>query len=1276
MWLSSVNEEEWWQKTQCFSRSLAVMSMVGYVLGLGDRHLENVLMDFRQGQVVHIDYNVCFDKGKTLKVPEIVPFRLTASMTKALGVIGVDGDFRTSCEIALGVLRRNRDTLMTLLEAFVYDPLVDWMTDRGDHAARKKMDLDLNLSLFASRAEEEAQSVVKEAFTSLADALKAFQPAFLQLIDFMVERYLYKKEVKGHLTKLQDMEAQKADLRDERDRNRELLNKVVKQNDEGASSRIKTESKLKRLLAKCADARAKVDFVTGVLFAEKNTTQQQLHYYLQQLPRPNDDASSSSSDIMATRSDVSDIVTFATAPFMLAPWLSSECEDLLGTLRDDDPAMMMEPYRTTHARAQAFVQSCTEQAFRVLQHIHVFGDVLRKLQWLEDDQDCIHDGQHQQRQHLKLPRLKATVFSRCMRFVEPALEETASTSSSGKSTASSSARRTSSASASSSSSSASWQCTLEVTKRLESWWYKQRPHANHHHHHHHHHRISSIEAYASTALSARGISEVVGKALEQLQRRAALVHHQFQQSSEAKVMQENQRSVLMNSTVRQEIVESTHGLKILLMATFREGVSAIQQIHSNPLFQNRRERISALHIAVHNAALTSLDTTCRGLAPVRVDLQGYEAMALMQQVETLVTCLRESCRLHASLWPAHGGKRPQEFFLPSSPELYAHVEELMSEDHLDGIFSSWHQELRAPFHTRVMRKVTEVALLGEDCSLPSLVECDPDVLQWLDDAIAEATRLQHAHMNKGESSDDGKTERTREAAVAEEDPDTEAALEKLIASWNGLVEERAAGIATDGYTDAMSAAASFSIVFVKEANAVFSRCYDMVQRVRGALSKIEPLSPVALDSTCAEDTIASVDAFVLRLQMTKLMLTYFWKASLVDFSISASVDSDDRGGDGFGGGPMEKCDLLWKAYFAEMTLGVVVPVIVRASVHFVHAHVSQGSAGDKKVCRLREDMPAFVTDLQTLSDHWEHHRRSRSSSRLSQYQWETMVKQCQAVHCALGTLSWEHKIHAQQVADTSISTRTLEQLQSTLQCLYARIWWKYGHVEGAFPEDVVHSAQQFLSSSMTRRDVLLLFEQVVRDAHTPETGRAVVADVLTVNTQLQTSLMAVRKLPVSVLEAFTVSANGMQQSLEHCGQVLETLRDWSKNILKMHRCAAYAECNLQDDSGMDGLLFLGKGIADGDLFDVSPTTFEREYYESLISFDLLVGKCAIYEQDVLRLQLRCVCCRRELVFSCLWLTRTKDRDKDKDEEVAPPFQSYATICHVLGRKRCEKTWTV
>ena len=75
IWCSCMSAAEMWAKTAGHARSMAVMSVIGYVIGLGDRHLDNILMDFRSGEVVHIDWNVCFEKGVKLKVPELVPYR-------------------------------------------------------------------------------------------------------------------------------------------------------------------------------------------------------------------------------------------------------------------------------------------------------------------------------------------------------------------------------------------------------------------------------------------------------------------------------------------------------------------------------------------------------------------------------------------------------------------------------------------------------------------------------------------------------------------------------------------------------------------------------------------------------------------------------------------------------------------------------------------------------------------------------------------------------------------------------------------------------------------------------------------------------------------------------------------------------------------------------------------------------------------------------------------------------------------------------------------------
>jgi PI-3-kinase-related kinase SMG-1 len=73
--------------------------------GLGDRHLDNLLVDFKRGEIIHIDYNVCFEKGAKLRIPEKVPCRLTQNMVNVFGVTGTDGLFRLSCERTMEILR-------------------------------------------------------------------------------------------------------------------------------------------------------------------------------------------------------------------------------------------------------------------------------------------------------------------------------------------------------------------------------------------------------------------------------------------------------------------------------------------------------------------------------------------------------------------------------------------------------------------------------------------------------------------------------------------------------------------------------------------------------------------------------------------------------------------------------------------------------------------------------------------------------------------------------------------------------------------------------------------------------------------------------------------------------------------------------------------------------------------------------------------------------------------------------------------------------------------
>jgi serine/threonine-protein kinase ATR len=126
----------WFSNRLIYGRSLAAWSMVGHLVGLGDRHLENILIDEKNGELVHVDFDCLFDKGLQLEKPELVPFRLTPNLVDGLGISGVEGLFRRSAEVSMRVLRANEETLMSVLQTFVHDPLVEWRQSNQERESK------------------------------------------------------------------------------------------------------------------------------------------------------------------------------------------------------------------------------------------------------------------------------------------------------------------------------------------------------------------------------------------------------------------------------------------------------------------------------------------------------------------------------------------------------------------------------------------------------------------------------------------------------------------------------------------------------------------------------------------------------------------------------------------------------------------------------------------------------------------------------------------------------------------------------------------------------------------------------------------------------------------------------------------------------------------------------------------------------------------------------------------------------------------------------------
>ncbi|ODV84573.1 hypothetical protein CANARDRAFT_213456 [[Candida] arabinofermentans NRRL YB-2248] len=121
-----VSPDQWFESRLVYGRGVATTSIIGHILGLGDRHCNNILIDKSTGEPVHIDLGVSFDQSKALPIPETVPFRLTRDIVDGLGITGVNGVFSKSCENVFRVLRMNTANICGILDVLKYDPLYSW----------------------------------------------------------------------------------------------------------------------------------------------------------------------------------------------------------------------------------------------------------------------------------------------------------------------------------------------------------------------------------------------------------------------------------------------------------------------------------------------------------------------------------------------------------------------------------------------------------------------------------------------------------------------------------------------------------------------------------------------------------------------------------------------------------------------------------------------------------------------------------------------------------------------------------------------------------------------------------------------------------------------------------------------------------------------------------------------------------------------------------------------------------------------------------------------
>ena len=184
--LQSVSFKDFDARRIRFARSAAAASIVGYVLGLGDRHPSNIMISRLTGKAVHIDFADLFEVTKTReKFPERVPFRFTGAMRFAMGEAGQQ-EFVQTAELVMGALRDNEGVLIAAFEFFIRDPLITW-------ERRGEISDDTEVSGSAGRV---SRSSVKESKAQLAEAALERVKAKLKGAEFCDEGVTVKEQVR------------------------------------------------------------------------------------------------------------------------------------------------------------------------------------------------------------------------------------------------------------------------------------------------------------------------------------------------------------------------------------------------------------------------------------------------------------------------------------------------------------------------------------------------------------------------------------------------------------------------------------------------------------------------------------------------------------------------------------------------------------------------------------------------------------------------------------------------------------------------------------------------------------------------------------------------------------------------------------------------------------------------------------------------------------------------------------------------------------------------
>uniref|UniRef100_A0A3Q2CEF8 DNA-dependent protein kinase catalytic subunit n=1 Tax=Cyprinodon variegatus TaxID=28743 RepID=A0A3Q2CEF8_CYPVA len=110
-----------------FTSSHALLCVSHWVLGIGDRHLSNFMINMETGGMIGIDFGHAFGSAtQFLPVPELMPFRLTRQFVDLMKPLKESGLIQSTMVHSLRAFRAEPDLLLNTMDVFVKEPSLDW----------------------------------------------------------------------------------------------------------------------------------------------------------------------------------------------------------------------------------------------------------------------------------------------------------------------------------------------------------------------------------------------------------------------------------------------------------------------------------------------------------------------------------------------------------------------------------------------------------------------------------------------------------------------------------------------------------------------------------------------------------------------------------------------------------------------------------------------------------------------------------------------------------------------------------------------------------------------------------------------------------------------------------------------------------------------------------------------------------------------------------------------------------------------------------------------